>query len=169
MTMMDVAEAFHSPFIVPVAACAMVLGIVISSKVAEVRKRQLEYEERMAALAKGLPLPPLESETKSNMWAAMNGTPMQQIHEIQQARDAQGMVKQRGGIRRGGIVLIAVAIGLALFFITLSWVLQERDVLAGAPCALIPLAIGIGLLIDATISKKEQEAAVVEAELAARE
>jgi hypothetical protein len=159
----DIGEAFHSPFIVPVSACAMVLGIVIASKVAEVRKRQLEYEERMGALAKGLPLPPLESESRHQMLAAMNGMPMQQIHEMQREREAQGVQRRRGGIRRAGIILVTSAIGLALFFASLAIILQERDVFSGVPCALIPLAIGIGLLIDARISGREQEEAAAEA------
>lgn len=167
--LMDIAEAFHSPFIVPVAACTMVLGIVIASKVAEVRKRQLEYEERMAALAKGMPLPPLESESRNQMFAAMNGGSMQQLHEMQREREAQGVARRRGGIRRAGIILVTGAIGVALFFASLAMILQERDVYSGVPCALIPLAIGVGLLIDARINTREQEEAEAEAALAVRE
>ncbi|SFS17510.1 hypothetical protein SAMN05421771_3179 [Granulicella pectinivorans] len=157
--MMDVTEALASPYIVPVSACAMVLGIVIASKVAEVRKRQLEYEERMAALAKGLPLPPLESESKNQMWAAMNGAPMQQMQQMQREREAEGIARRRGGIRRAGIILVTGAVGVALFFAVLAMILQERDVFAGVPCALIPFAIGVGLLIDARVNTKEQEEA----------
>lgn len=166
MMVADIGEAFHSPFIVPVAACTMVLGIVIASKMAEVRKRQLEYEERMAALAKGLPLPPLESESRNQMFAAINGTPMHQVAEMQREREAQGIARRRGGIRRAGIILVAASIGVALFFTMLAMILQEREVYSGVPCALIPFAIGIGLLIDARISAKEQEEARAEAELA---
>jgi len=157
--LLDIGEAFHSAYIVPVSACAMVLGIVIATKVAEVRKRQLEYEERMGALAKGLPLPPLESESTHQMLAAMNGMPMQQIHEMQRERDAQGIQRRRGGIRRAGIILVTGGLGVALFFASLAMILHERDVFSGVPCALIPLAIGIGLLIDARITGKEQEEA----------
>jgi len=167
MMLLDMGEAFHSVFIVPVAACAMVLGIVIASKVAEVRKRQLEYEERMATLAKGLPLPPLESESRNQMLAAINGAPMQQLHEMQREREVQGIQRRRGGIRRAGIILVTSAIGVALFFTCLAMILQERDVYAGVPCALIPFAIGAGLLIDARITGREQEEA--EAALAMKE
>jgi hypothetical protein len=132
---------------------------VIASKISEVRKRQLEYEERMGALAKGLPLPPLESESRHQMWAAMNGAPMQQVAEMQQIREAQGIARRRGGIRRAGIILVTGAVGVALFFASLAMILGERDVYAGVPCALIPFAIGAGLLIDARINSKEQEEA----------
>ena len=136
-------EAFHSPFIVPVAAFLMVLGIVIVSKISEMRTRQMEYEERMAMIAKGLPLPPpVSSET-----AGTEGM-MARWGQLSSARP--GVL-----VRRWGIVLVAFGLGLALFFITLSWVLNERDVLAGAPTALIPFSIGVGLLIDAVIHKRE--------------
>lgn len=163
--MMDIGEAFHSPFIVPVAGCALVLGIVISSKMAEVRKRQMEYQERMSAIAKGLPLPPLESEAKyaglEQLYAGQASPEMVKIAMMKQAR-------LRSGIRRGGIVSIAVAVGLALFFITLSWILQVREVLAGAATALIPFAVGVGLLIDAHLSRRDEELAASDAPVAAR-
>jgi hypothetical protein len=136
-------EAFHSPFIVPVAAFLMVLGIVIVSKISEMRTRQMEYEERMAMIAKGLPLPPPVSSES----ARADGM-MARWGHLSSARP--GVL-----VRRWGIVLVAFGLGLALFFITLSWVLNERDVLAGAPTALIPFSIGVGLLIDAVIHKRE--------------
>ncbi len=145
------ADAFNSPFIVPVGAFVMVLGIFIANKVSEVKKRQLEFQERMQAIAKGLPLPPLESEAKYAWLEQMNGGNGQTT----QLR----VSKPAGGVRRGGLVLVAAGVGLALFFITLSIILRERDVLAGAASALIPFAIGVGLLIDARMSAKEFEEA----------
>ncbi len=138
-------EAFHSVFVVPVAAFAMVLGIVIVAKISEWRTRQMEYEERMAMIAKGLPLPPPSTEAS----AVAKGTSMM---------SQWGRV--RGGrpgslVRRWGIVLVAFGLGLALFFITLAWILNEREVLSGAPAALIPFSIGVGLLIDSVIQKRE--------------
>jgi hypothetical protein len=42
-----------------------------------------------------------------------------------------------------------------LFFITLSVIAQERDVLAGAAVGIIPLAIGIGFFVDYHLQKRE--------------
>jgi hypothetical protein len=46
-----------SPFIIPVAAFAMVLGIVIVNTISGYNTRRLQSEERLAAIAKGLPIP----------------------------------------------------------------------------------------------------------------
>ncbi|RXH56147.1 hypothetical protein [Granulicella sibirica] len=146
------SEMFNSPFVVPVAACAMVLGIVIASRVSDMRKRQLEYEERMALIAKGMPLPPI-SEPSSSMFAGVPPELMSQM--LTNDTRPVNMQRRIGLVRRWGIVLVASAVGIALFFIALGWILSERDVLSGAACALIPFAIGIGLLIDAGIQKRE--------------
>ena len=53
-----VGETFNSPFIVPVAGCLMVLGIVAVGSWSNARKRELESQERLAAIAKGLVPPP---------------------------------------------------------------------------------------------------------------
>jgi hypothetical protein len=57
--------------------------------------------------------------------------------------------------RRTGIVLVSVGLGLTLFFVALSFILQERDVLSGAAVGIIPLAIGIGFFIDYNLQKRE--------------
>jgi hypothetical protein len=57
--------------------------------------------------------------------------------------------------RRIAIVLISSGIGLALFFIVLSLIVTERDVLAGAAVGLMPLAVGVGFLIDYHLQKRD--------------
>ncbi len=64
-------------------------------------------------------------------------------------------LRSLGNARRTGIVLVSVGVGLTLFFVTLSYILQERDVLAGAAVGIIPLAIGIGFFIDYNLQKRE--------------
>jgi len=51
-------------------------------------------------------------------------------------------------LRTGGIVCVAVGVGLALFSFALTWIVGEHDVLAVAAAGLIPFAVGIGLLVD---------------------
>jgi hypothetical protein len=65
--------------------------------------------------------------------------------------------RRRANIRLAGVVLLASAVGLILFFIGLAAVLQERDVLCGAAVGLIPLAIGGGFLIDTKIQTHEMD------------
>lgn len=117
---------FFSPFVIPVAAFALVLGIVIANNIANYNTRKLQSEERMAAIAKGLPLPEPSAE------------PVAVVDQRKRAR----------GLRTGGIVCVAVGIGLALFSFALTWIVGEHDVLAVAAAGLIPLAIGVGLLVD---------------------
>src|SRR4051794_23358712 len=136
------SEPFNSPFIVPVAGCIMILGIVISGIWSGIRNREIQSTERLAAIAKGVPVPPTTEEL-----AIIHGKP-----SVDDKR-------RRGNIRRWGIVLLGAAVGLVAFFVALAAVLHERDVLCGAAAGLIPLGIGIALLIDARIQTREMEEA----------
>ncbi len=119
---------YDGPFIVPLGVFAMVLGIVVASQVAEYSKRRLQAEERMAAIAKGIPLPP---DPVPDPGAAL-------LNQRNRAR----------GLRTAGIVLVTGSIGAALFAFLLVWITQEHDALVVAACAVVPFFIGIGLLVD---------------------
>lgn len=136
----DYSNALDSPFIVPVAGCLMVLGIVLGGVWSSARKRQIESEERLAAIARGVPLPPTPEEL-----AIMHGKP---------SIDA---TRRRANIRLAGIILVAGSIGLALFFVILWAVIGERNILCGIAVALIPFGIGAGLLFDTHIQTREIE------------
>jgi hypothetical protein len=133
-----ITDSINSPFIVPVASFVMVLGIVAVGAWSNSRKREMESQERLAAIAKGIVLPPTPAEIAAS-----------------QGRPATSLVRRRANIRLAGIVLLGAAAGIALFFIALASILQERDVLCGAACALIPFGIGVGFLIDTRIQSKE--------------
>jgi hydrogenase-4 membrane subunit HyfE len=127
-----------SPFIVPVAVFAMVLGIVIVVNIYNYQVRKLKSEERLAAIAKGIPLPPdVEAEF-----------PVSADRGAATAR----------GLRTGGIACISVGVGLALFSFFLTWIVQEHDVLAVAAAGLIPLAVGVGLLVDYALRTRTAKA-----------
>lgn len=124
-----------SPFAIVIAAFAMVLGIVIVANIANYHTRKLKSEERMAAIARGIPLPP-DSDLASLVDTASKASTL-------------GYTGNRArGLRTGGIVCISVGVGLALFSFFLAWIVQEHDVLAVAAAGLIPLAVGAGLLVD---------------------
>lgn len=127
---------FDSPFIIPVAAFAMVLGIVIVANISNYHTRRLKSEERLAAIAKGILLPP-DPDTEM--------TPFGHADKL---NGPEERMRRARGLRTGGIVLISVGVGLAFFSFFLTWILQEHDVLAVAAAGLIPLAIGVGLLVD---------------------
>ena len=42
-----------------------------------------------------------------------------------------------------------------MLFSVLTWILEEHDVLAAAPIGLVPLAIGVGFLIDYQLQKRD--------------
>jgi hypothetical protein len=127
-----------SPFIVPVAGCIMVLGIVLGGVWSGIRSREMQSNERLAAIAKGIPVPPTVEEL-----AILHGKP---------SVDAS---RRRANIRLAGIILVFSAIGLMLFFAVLAAILRERDVLCGLAVGLIPLGIGAGMLYDVRIQTRE--------------
>ncbi len=139
MFLSGIGEVAESPFIVPVAACIMTLGMVVANIWKSIRSREMQSQERLAAIAKGVPLPPSVDEL-----AILHGKTV--------VAPSSG---RRGTIRLWGIVLLGTAVGLILFFVALASILQVRNVLCGAALGLIPLAIGVGLLIDANLQKRE--------------
>lgn len=134
------SDFVFSPFIVPVAGCAMVACIVIAGVWSSVRNREIQSRERLEAIARGVPIPPTPEELA-----------------ITQGRPAANLARRRANIRLTGIVLVATAVGIILFFIMLAAVLQERNVLCGAAVGLIPLAIGGGFLLDTKIQSREMD------------
>ena len=126
-------EWAHSPFVVPVAAFAMVLGIIIVNTISGYHTRRLQSEERLAAIAKGLPIPEPTPE------------PIPVVDQHRRAR----------GLRTGGIVCVSVGLGLAFFGFALTWIVGDHDVLAVAASGIIPLAVGVGLLVDYAFQKRD--------------
>lgn len=131
-------DGLFSPYIVPVAGAIMILGIVAVSKAHEGYTRKLQYDERMAAIAQGLPIP-------------------EPVPVLLQERRAMSLRQRNRNIRLAGIICVAGSIGVALFFYMLYLVIGQHEILAGAACAIIPFALGAGLLIDATINSRGLE------------
>lgn len=133
-----------SPFSVPVAGCIMILGIVVAGIWSGNRQQELRSRERLECIARGMTPPPTPEEL-----ALTNGKPN------------TSLTRRRANIRLSGIVLISTGVGLVVFFIVLSAVLRERDVLCGAAVGLIPVAIGCGFLIDTRIQTREIEESTI--------
>jgi hypothetical protein len=135
-------NAFDSPFIVPVAGCFMILGIVVAGVISGVRTREMESHERLAAIAKGLPVPPTKQELELNRVLPMGSTR-----------------RRIANSRLAGLILVGSGLGLAVMCSIIAMILGVREVYCGAAAGLIPLGIGAGLLIDSNIQKRELEAA----------
>jgi hypothetical protein len=138
LTMLLEDNIFNSPFVVPVAGCAMILGISVAGIFSGIRQRQIQSEERLAAIAKGIPIPPTPEEL-----AIMHGKP------------SGNQARRRANHRTAGIVLSAVGIGMIAFFFLLTIILHQHEIMCGAAVGVIPLAIGIGFLIDSRIQARE--------------
>jgi Domain of unknown function (DUF6249) len=132
-------EFMNSPFVVPVAGCLVGIVAIISGIWLDAQKRRLKSEERVAMISRGVPIPEIE----------------RLIGVGEEKPPVKDPLRSLGNARRTGIVLVSVGLGLTLFFVTLSYILQERDVLSGAAVGIIPLAIGIGFFIDYNLQKRE--------------
>jgi hypothetical protein len=133
----SLGEVAESPFIVPVAGCIMVLGIVVASIWSGIRSREMQSQERLAAIARGVPLPPSVDEL-----ALMHGKPSTDLN------------RRHANVRLWGIVLLGTAFGMILFFVALTAILGDHAILCGAAVGLIPLGIGAGLLYDANLQRR---------------
>lgn len=148
----EIAEVFRSPFVVPVAGCLMIACIVVSSAWARVRSQEMKSHERLARIAQGLPVDPNWDEVTIQ---AATGQAAGQVTPA--VRKPGGQPNDGSGARRAGVVLTSIGLGLFIFFALLAVTLRERDVFAGAAAGVLPLAIGIGFLVDAKNKKEEYE------------
>ena len=129
-----------SPFIVPVAGCLVGIVAIVAGIWLEGHKRRMKSEERIAMIARGVPLADIEK---------MLGAGDEEKPAVKDP------LRSLGNARRAGIVLVSVGVGLILFFLVLTAILHVREVLSGAAAGLIPLAIGIGFFIDYNLQKRE--------------
>jgi len=123
---------------IPIVAIVMGIGCAITGMYFRFRKRKemfaLYHQERMAAIDKGIELPPLPPEFFAD----------------------HGNLPSRHGTLLSGLIMtfIGLGLGIALLF---------KCGLDTALFALIPLGIGLALLIFYfTVGKKEAEAAEAE-------
>jgi hypothetical protein len=125
---------------IPIGAFAVAIVAIVSGVVNEAQRQRLTAEQRMAMVARGMPVEDIDKLlTKANVDGKPVKDPLQSV----------------ANTRRIAIVLISSGIGLALFFIVLSLIVTERDVLAGAAVGLMPLAVGVGFLIDYHLQKRD--------------
>ena len=133
-------EAFNSPFIVPIGAFAVAIVAVIAGIWSQAHQTRVKAEQRMAMLARGISISEIEQLLGPG-------------HD--EKRTPKDPLRALGNARRTGIVLVSVGVGLILFFVVLTLILQVHEVLSGAAAGLIPLAIGIGFFIDYNLQKRE--------------
>jgi Flp pilus assembly protein TadB len=133
-------EIIHTPFIVPLGAFAVAIVAIAGGIWSDIHNKRIRADQRMAMLARGMSIEDVEKVLGKG--AEEERTPKDPLRSLSNAR-------------RAGIVLVSSGIGLILFFITLTVIIGERNILAGAAAGLIPLAIGIGFFVDYNLQKRE--------------
>lgn len=59
--------------------------------------------------------------------------------------------------RKAGIILVAVGIGIIVGLVSIAWLVNERNVMAGCIGGIIPLFIGLGMLLDYALQVRDLE------------
>jgi hypothetical protein len=130
------------PILIPIVALLIPIFAIVGGIVSQMHANRLKADQRMAMLARGIPIAEIEAVLNTASAAESNGRTKDPMRSL-------------GNARRAAIVLISVGLGLVVFFFLLEVILQVREVLAGAAAGLIPLAIGIGFLIDYNLQKRD--------------
>jgi hypothetical protein len=133
-------EIFHSPLIIPLGAFVVAIVAIVSGIWSDAHNKRIRADQRMAMLARGMSIEDIEKVLGKAR---------------EEERPPKDPLRSLSNARRAGIVLVSSGLGLILFFITLTIIVQERDVLAGAAAGLVPLAIGIGFFVDYNLQKRE--------------
>ena len=127
-------------YAVPLGAFAVGIIAIVSGAISQAHRQKLKADQRMAMVARGMNADDIDKLLGK---ASGDGKPM---------RDP---LQSLATTRKTGIVLISSGVGLVLFFVVLAWILREHDVLSGGAVGLIPLAIGVGFLIDYKLQKRD--------------
>ena len=118
--------------LIGLVAVILSLAIPIAGMYTYYRVRKLRSEERLAAIARGVDIP-MEPEAS-----------------------------QAGRSRRWGILCVSGAVGYMLTFALIARIATDSDghadALAAAAFGFIPLAVGIGYLIDAFMHRHQTTA-----------
>lgn len=130
-----------SPLLIPLGAFLVAIVAIVAGIWLDGHRRRLNAEQRMAMVARGVPIAEIER---------LLGT-----SDDEAKRPPKDPLRSLGNARRTGIVLVSVGVGLILFFLVLTAILRVHEVLAGAAAGLIPLAIGAGFFIDYHLQKRE--------------
>ena len=130
-----------SPFIVPVAGCAVGAVAIVSGIWFEAQQRRNKAEQRMAMIARGVPI----AEIEKTLGLRRRGE--------KRVRDP---LRSLGNARRTGSFWFRLEWDWSCSFSrSASFSVQERAVLAGSAAGIIPLAIGVGFFVDYNLQKRE--------------
>jgi hypothetical protein len=128
------------PIMIPLAAFAVGIVAIVAGIMSEAHKQRLRAEQRMTMVARGM-----SADDIDKLLGKVGD----------EDKTAKDPLRSMANARRAGIVLISIGAGLIGFFLLLTWILHQHEVLSGAAAGVIPLAIGVGFLIDYNLQKRE--------------
>jgi hypothetical protein len=114
--------------VIGLVAVVLTCGVPVAAMYTYYRVRKLRTEERLAALARGTQIP-IEPE-----------------------------LSQFARSRRAGILLVSGGLGFMLMFAVIARVVAEPETMAAAAFGILPLAVGIGYFVDATLIHRDIKA-----------
>ena len=129
-----------SPFMIPLGAFVVAIVAIVAGIMSEAHRQRLRAEQRMAMVARGMSADDIDK--------LLGGVG-------DDAKPPRDPLRSLGYARRTAISLISTGVGLVLFGLLLAWIVQEHDVLVVAAAGLIPLAIGVGFVVDYQLQKRE--------------
>jgi len=135
--------SWNPAVIVPLGAFLVAIVGIVSGAVSNAHSRRLKAEQRMALLARGVPVPEIER--------ILDGD-----HEVTD-KVPSSPSRRIGNSRRTAMVLIFTGLGIVFFGFALAAIQRERDVLSVSACGLVPLLIGVGFLVDYKLQRNELE------------
>jgi hypothetical protein len=125
---------------VPLGAFAVAIVAIVSGIVGETHRQKLKAEQRMSMVARGMSAGDIDKL-------------LGKVSDDDQP--SRNPVRSMGNARRTATVLISTGAGLVLFGLLLTWIVQEHEVLVVAAAGLIPVAIGVGFLVDYQLQKRD--------------
>ena len=128
-------------WVVPLGAFAVAIAAIVAGAFRQAHSQRLKAEQRMALLARGVP--PAEIEV------------LLEGERDQDPRPSSNPARRLANARRTALVLISVGLGIAFFGVALTVIERDRDVLTVAAAGLVPLAIGVGFLVDYNLQRRD--------------
>jgi hypothetical protein len=129
-----------NPLMIPLGAFVVAIVAIVAGIMSEANRQKLRAEQRMAMVARG-----------------MNAADIDKLlgKATEDDQPVKDPLRSLGNTRRTAIVLVSVGIGLMVFGLLLTWIIQEHTVLVVAAAGFIPFAIGVGFFIDYQLQKRE--------------
>jgi hypothetical protein len=125
------SSIFFSPFVVAVAGCVMILGLGCFGIYSEMDQKRIRSQERMTLLARGMSIDDIE-----------------RLQRQVQNEDVADPLRTMNNIRRTAMILLACGVGVVAFGLLFTAILDNHVLLIIPAAGVIPIAIGIGFLVD---------------------